>query len=276
MASQLPGRPELDLDQSTESCWFPFASSGRPALYYLHDVSGSVLQAAHLARELAGQVDLVGFQAFGLSWDRPPDLTVEDMARRYLAVLQAQDPVGPYHLIGYSMGALVAFEMAAQAQRQAAVSVNRVVMIDPPPPASIAAPGQVAVVTALARSLGLFEFEAPDSDNVEDLLGELVRQGVAAELLPPDYSVEDLRPAVAVRWANAQAAARYRPGRPITGPISIISARAERLPSQVEGWAPHTDQPIEGQLVDSDHFAIVAPAHAAAVAAAIRGWLAET
>ncbi len=243
-------------------------------LYYLHDVSGSVLQAINVVRELADAFDVIGFQAFGLSWDCQPDPTVEEMAARYLTVLLDRDPDGPYRLVGYSMGALVAFEMAAQLGRQGA-SVSRLVMIDPSPPTAIEVPSKVAVVAAMARSMGLPDFTAPDTDDLDDVLLNVVRQAVDAGLLPADYSVDDLRPSMAVRWCNAHAAARYRPQSRIAGRISIVSARAERLPTQVDGWAAHTSDRVDGHLVDSDHFSLVGPAYAPAVATTIRRWLAE-
>src|SRR6185369_16148080 len=45
---------------------------------------------------------------------RPEAKSVEEMAARYLAEVRRVQPQGPYRLGGWSMGGLVAFEMATQ------------------------------------------------------------------------------------------------------------------------------------------------------------------
>jgi pimeloyl-ACP methyl ester carboxylesterase len=67
-----------------------------------------------MARRVSYQGEVVGIQARGLERGHPPRRRVEQMAAAYLAEVRARQPVGPYHLAGYSFGGLVAFEMACQ------------------------------------------------------------------------------------------------------------------------------------------------------------------
>jgi thioesterase domain-containing protein len=60
---------------------------------------------------------LYGIQARGLSDDEAPDDQIETMAARYVEALRRVQPSGPYLLCGYSLGGLVAFEMAQQLLR---------------------------------------------------------------------------------------------------------------------------------------------------------------
>ena len=53
-----------------------------------------------------------GIQSIGLGGKDPPLATVEDMARQYISDVRLVQPVGPFFLIGYSFGGLVAYEMA--------------------------------------------------------------------------------------------------------------------------------------------------------------------
>ena len=58
---------------------------------------------------------------------------VEELAARYLDAARAQQPEGPYRVLGYSYGALLAIEIAHQLVA-AGEEVELLVLIDPPPP----------------------------------------------------------------------------------------------------------------------------------------------
>src|SRR6185295_43164 len=55
--------------------------------------------------------------------------SLEEMAERYLEALRAVQPEGPYRLGGWSMGGIVAFEMARQLAAQSE-EVEQVVLLD--------------------------------------------------------------------------------------------------------------------------------------------------
>ena len=59
--------------------------------------------------------------------------SVEELAARYLDAARRQQPRGPYRLLGYSFGALLAIEIAHQVVA-AGDEVELLVLIDPPPP----------------------------------------------------------------------------------------------------------------------------------------------
>lgn len=56
-------------------------------------------------------------------------LSVEDMARRYLAAVREQQPNGPYLLLGFCFGGILAYEVAQQL-RAAGEEVSMLVMLD--------------------------------------------------------------------------------------------------------------------------------------------------
>lgn len=86
----------------------------RPPFFCVHGVGGGVLGYAALARQLGVDQPFYGLQAVGIDGAEQPDTTVEAMAERYLSVLRAVQPEGPYHLGGYCFGGLVAYEMACR------------------------------------------------------------------------------------------------------------------------------------------------------------------
>jgi len=66
-----------------------------------------------LSQALGAEQPFYAFQAAGIYGEKP-DTTVEEMSSRYLEQLSVCQPAGPYLLGGWSLGGLVAYEMARQ------------------------------------------------------------------------------------------------------------------------------------------------------------------
>jgi thioesterase domain-containing protein len=111
----------------------PLAPHGsRDPLFLVHPIGGNVHCYLPLARLLAARGRPVyGFQARGADGAEEALPTVEQMASAYLDELRRHRPSGPYHLGGWSMGGVVALEMA-QRLRAAGERVPRLVLIDAP------------------------------------------------------------------------------------------------------------------------------------------------
>ena len=60
----------------------------------------------------------MGCKPGGWKMDKTPTPRIEDMAAWYIQALQPCSPTGPYLLGGWSMGGVVAFEMAQQLHAQ--------------------------------------------------------------------------------------------------------------------------------------------------------------
>ncbi|HWM22328.1 MAG TPA: SDR family NAD(P)-dependent oxidoreductase [Ilumatobacteraceae bacterium] len=102
---------------------------GRP-LYIVHGAGGNVLFLWSLARAMAGERPILGFQAHGIEGNDLPDTSIEAMAARYIAELRAHAP-GPYLIGGFSGGGLVALEMTRQL-RDLGETVDLTVLFDSP------------------------------------------------------------------------------------------------------------------------------------------------
>ena len=90
----------------------PIRKSGsKPALFLIHPVGGSVWCYRTLAEHLGSDQTVYGLQAKGL-YDKKLDETIPTMANRYREAIETVQPEGPYHLGGWSMGGVIAFEMA--------------------------------------------------------------------------------------------------------------------------------------------------------------------
>jgi thioesterase domain-containing protein len=109
--------------QGWESPWaslVPIKPGGsKPPFYCVHGVGGNVLEYLDLAKYIDEDQPFYGLQAIGLDGKRPiENLSVEQMASRYLEEIRAFQPSGPYYLGGSSFGGLVAYEMAQQLTAQ--------------------------------------------------------------------------------------------------------------------------------------------------------------
>jgi thioesterase domain-containing protein len=105
----------------------------RPPLFAVHGVAGNVLGFYSLAKCLDANQPVYGIQAQSLLPGREALLSLEQMAAEYVADMRAVYPNGPYHLLGYSFGGLVAYEIAQQL-RAAGLEVGLLGMLDTRPP----------------------------------------------------------------------------------------------------------------------------------------------
>jgi thioesterase domain-containing protein/acyl carrier protein len=88
----------------------------KPALYLVHGGGLHVLFYQNLVRFLDEDQPIYALQAKGLNGGEYPLDSIEDMAAHYINEILAQNPSGPYNLAGYSLGGLIAWEMAKQLQ----------------------------------------------------------------------------------------------------------------------------------------------------------------
>src|SRR6185503_2382423 len=98
-----------------------------------------------------------GLQARGLDENQVPHTRIEEMAAHYLEAIRSVQPDGPYLLGGWSMGGVVAYEMAQQLAAQGQ-QVSLLALLDARPLTSAEAAAQwdeLTLLTNFARDLGL-------------------------------------------------------------------------------------------------------------------------
>ena len=91
----------------------PFNERGQgPAVFCIHPVVGLSWAYGSLSHMLGNDIPVYGLQARGLRGGSSLPGSIEEMARDYLQQMRERQPVGPYRLVGWSMGGLVAHEVA--------------------------------------------------------------------------------------------------------------------------------------------------------------------
>jgi len=91
--------------------------SRRP-LFCPHIVGGHLFFYDKLACYLGTDQPVYGLPARGTDGRQPPDHTIEVMAGHCIELMRAVQPDGPYALLGYCSGGVIAFEMACQLRAQ--------------------------------------------------------------------------------------------------------------------------------------------------------------
>jgi amino acid adenylation domain-containing protein len=105
--------------QDAWSCLVPIQPQGsKPPFFCIHPLGGEVLCYRPLAMHLGTDQPFYGIQPRGLDGKQPPLTSIEEMAALYIQEIQSIQPTGPYYLGGYSMGGVIACEIALQLQRQ--------------------------------------------------------------------------------------------------------------------------------------------------------------
>ncbi len=137
----------------TPKAWSPLvairAAGARPPLFCVHGINGNVLNFEPLARHLPGDQPVYALESRGLNGGTP-HRSIEEMARCYIDAVRGVQRVGPYVVVGFSAGGVVAFEMA----RQLRDSGERVALLGLLDSAVYSRPAEAAVDPAAGRRSG--------------------------------------------------------------------------------------------------------------------------
>jgi len=280
----------------------PTAQGQQPEPFVcVHPVAGDVSVFLDLAQAMPATIPFWAIQAEGLEPGQEPLASIEAMAQANLQALTERGMARPRWIGGYSLGGLIAFEMARQLHERG-TPPERVIIIDTPAPLeriSILDPDpdrahaqwlvRMAEVRArfqnIAPVLGFDELLAVPA---EERCTVAARQLHAARLLPPTANAAWLERAHRSSLAQYRAYLAYAPA-PVPEqklPLAVIRAAApkasdlgehenRRLEMEDLGWGAFTHAAIDTYAVVGDHVTILAPDTAPAVAQAIADILAS-
>jgi amino acid adenylation domain-containing protein len=259
-------------------------ATGAPPLFLVHAIGGTVTAYTALSQELAGTFTVYGIESpglhgAGLAWasgrgDIAP--TLPDLVADYVRRIRAVQHGGPYHLAGWSMGGLIAFEIARLLE-QAGAEVGSLVLLDAP----FAIGGDWDAGTAelagrfvadAACTMGLEVARAPDAATagLDEQLGWLAGQLPAGA----DPAItRQLRRRFDVFSAHSRMIAGYQPAAPRVRASALIVSALDSLNAPArERWPSLLSGPVRIECVDSDHYAFLRPPLVARVGAMLREW----
>jgi amino acid adenylation domain-containing protein len=240
-------------------------------LFCVHPAGGLSWVYARLLRYLPADQVLYGLQARGIAREEDIPATVEDIARDYVRQIRAARPHGPYRLLGWSFGGVIAQAMAVLLQDEGQ-DVQLLALLDSYP--TIAAEDLADDTTLMAdmvRSIGLMldpeEIAVISPQQILDHMKRMrhpLRNVRESSLLA---MMEDYRTSQRSRLTHAP--------RVFRGDVLAFTAtRSASSPrAMADAWAPYVDGRIEEHGVDCQHDEMMLPGHLDGIAAVLRGGL---
>lgn len=211
----------------------------RPILFMVHGLGGHLAIYSEFVSALAQDMRIYGLQAVGLNGKQAPQRTVREMASHYLSELRRAQPQGPYRLGGWSMGGLIALEIA-QLLRAAGEVVDWVAMLD----THLMAPGarqnnisDDAVLKWIATRLGL-PMETLQALPPARRWHAVLEHGRAALALPEHIGEHEIEAVAEVCKAHIGAIAGYAPS---SYPGRVVLFRAQASARRGKRAARRTD-----------------------------------
>ncbi|HEX7447685.1 MAG TPA: alpha/beta fold hydrolase, partial [Pirellulales bacterium] len=245
-------------------------ADSRTPLFCIHPAGGTVFCYRELARHLPDDVPVYGLQARGIDGREPPRARLEDMAADYAAEMRAVQPAGPYQILGWSLGGLIAFETARQLA-EAGEQVSLLAVID----AGMVGPDQqFSEDDFLPMLMQLFPHEyRPALEELQGLSAAQqldffrVRAEQAQLVGGGDSPIQDQH-VFQVFQANMSALLEYRP-RAYPGKVTLFRAAQLATPLHRQpslGWLPWTLGGVEEHPLEGEHVNLFQPPNVAGLA----------
>ncbi|MEU0404962.1 amino acid adenylation domain-containing protein [Streptomyces sp. NPDC006197] len=247
----LLGLPEDDGDGTAAALGvlLPLSTRGtRRPLFCVHPGTGVGWAYAGLARHLGDDQPLYALQARALSEPGHRPHSVEAMADDYLEQIRRIQPWGPYRLLGWSYGGLVAHAMAVRL-REAGERVELLALMD----AHQTGPGSVSVLPPEERAATARPADAGDPAAAME---EIRRE----DPVLAGFSDTELRSVLRASETHAALMARHVPGVADTDTLFFTARRpGEREGALAATWIPFTEGVIDNHTVECGHLRMAEP-----------------
>jgi thioesterase domain-containing protein/acyl carrier protein len=118
------------------SCIIPIQlSCSNDSVLCIHPIGGGILCYRELAKSLGPQYSVYGIKAVGLHGEQDPLVSIEQMADHHVRRIFEIQEAGPFNLVGWSAGGLIAVAIADKL-RKLGHAVGTLALIDTNPPSS--------------------------------------------------------------------------------------------------------------------------------------------
>ncbi|MET7880888.1 thioesterase domain-containing protein, partial [Micromonospora profundi] len=252
-------------------------ATGRPPLFLVHPSGGSVTCYVQLAGMLGDDLPVQAIEDPALRLVEPTgDLSAR--AAEYVELIRQVQPHGTYHLGGWSLGGVIALEMARQLA-DAGHPVGTVVLLDPGLPTDPRPPDDLDALSSFVYDLAsLADVAPPDVDPSQfqgldrDALEEVALDVLDKAGLVPAGLRDEVRLRMRAFTTNVAALHTHRPRR-YDGPVTVIRTAdgADADDATWQALCPRLDR----RTVPGDHYTMLRPPHLAALATAVRDALGE-
>ncbi|MEV1143557.1 condensation domain-containing protein [Micromonospora sp. NPDC049799] len=225
---------------------------GAPLVVFVHAASGSVLPFYEVAQRLRTEFAVYALQ----SLPDDPAVTIEEIAARYVAAVDAVRGVAPVVLAGWSMGGCVAVEMARQWLLRGERVAATLLLDTWAPPSFMSSAEEAAEVRAACLALDVLRLEGAEA-------------GAAVALAELTGMVERNRAAFLDYWPEF-----YPAEVDLLRASDPLPAGAPQFPpgylDDDRGWGAFVAE-LEITEIEGSHLSLFDPGHVDQLASAISG-----
>ena len=236
----------------------PLRSSGNLApLFCIHPGGGLSWSYSGLMRHLPPDRPIYGLQARGIMQPEMTPQSIDEMAADYLSCIREAQPKGPYNLLGWSFGGLVAHAIATRLQ-DAGERVALLALLDSYPIESDSLPpdeqqlDNEKVLADQLKALGYYSGDAPVQ--VASALTILRRAGDVLSHLEEHHIVAMIQ----VMKNNSGLASKYLPRR-FDGNVLLFAATQGDAKAPADRWKSYVSGRVKVHEVDCQHIQMTQP-----------------
>jgi len=256
----------------------PLKPSGtKPPLFFIHPSGGSVHWYIELSGLLGEDQPFYGIQAKGLHGESELHTEVVTMAAHYVKAMRDFHPDGPYLLGSWSMGVIIAYEVARQLAEQGR-EVAFLGLLDQGPELSSEEPEDQAayLVEVFGKQLPLSVDHLRQLDE-EEQIKHIWQVAKRANLVMPDITLEQFHNFIHILSTHTNAWRKYEP-QPFPGKITLFRAQeqGDNAPEDPDmGWARLAQQGVEIVDVPGNHLTMIHEPHVQVLAEKMQECLAK-
>lgn len=236
------------------------ANGNQLPLFCIHPAGGYGTVYKHLSDALGKDQPVWALQARGLEVGETPDSSITQMANNYVKSILEIQPEGPFRLLGWSIGGIIAHEMAAILEEMGH-SVSQLILLDSPAKyeKSDDEPNIDVILYELIKEHSKSSQSTLNLEHIPETF--LDRLALAKEILVNNGHISEDTPLTWIeRSLNQFALSATRLNKHIfrrcATPILYFSATDTHADSKTE-WASYTDSKLKVINLDSIHSQMV-------------------
>ncbi len=234
-------------------------NGGERPIFFIHPSGGSVHWYTFLAEALGDAIPFYGIQAVGTDGKVEPHHTIEQMASFYIAAMRQRQPAGPYVFGSWSMGVVIAYEVARQLTAMGE-TVERVILLDQGPDLPQAQPEDSAeFLSRMFMGRLNIPVEKLREMDYDEQLKFVLKKAKKAKIFPRFLKLERFKIYVKILKIQQDAWRIYKP-RPFPGKVTLIRSSERVDPPGTPrdlGWSRLAKGGVEIYEVTGDHNTIL-------------------
>jgi thioesterase domain-containing protein len=221
-------------------------------IFFIHDGSGGIEAYAKMAEHLNAEYNCWGIMSERFD-DVNPELTIEDVAMKYLNKIRKVHPEGTVNIAGWSIGGTIVFEIARLLELSGE-ETGILALIDSKPPKSKST-GHDGYSDELDRLAGeIDEINLKDLSDIE--LNKLIPENFVKVI--PGFQKMDKKDILNFFYSMrtySKAALKYQPSNKIKTQVHYVKANRSVIDDE-NTWNLHTENKVKFYRMEGDHFSI--------------------